>query len=126
MLPPQGIYAPSCEPVEFNPHQTTMDRPALAALILKTLESFVVPDPSKAPVVFTEDTVLFGKDGLLDSIALVSFILDVEEGIRAQYGVSITLADERAMSQSRSPFRRVSSFTDYAAQLIGEQTEKRA
>ena len=97
-----------------------MDRPALAALIIKTLESFVVSDPNEAPVVFTEDTVLFGRDGLLDSIALVSFILDLEDGIRAQYGVSITLADDRAMSQNRSPFRRVSSLTDYAAQLIGE------
>jgi hypothetical protein len=48
----------------------------------------------------------------------------VEEAIRDKCGVSVTLADERAMSQARSPFRRVSSLADYAAQLISEQQAK--
>lgn len=100
-----------------------MDHTALSPLIIETLRNFGLP-PSHASVVLNEDTILFGRDGLLDSVALVSFILDVEEAIRSACGVSITLADERAMSQARSPFRRVSSLADYAAQLIAEQQAK--
>lgn len=98
-----------------------MNRPLIAQTILQTLRDFDLPDPAKAPAEYTEETIIFGRDGLLDSIALVSFILDVEEAIRAKTGVSVTLADERAMSQTRSPFRRVSSLADYAAQLVSEQ-----
>lgn len=101
-----------------------MDRLALANLILDTLRNFDFGDPAKVSVDFTEDTLLFGRDGLLDSIGLVSFILDLEENIRVQSGISITLADDRAMSQTRSPFRRVSSLADYAAMLITEQPKK--
>ena len=97
-----------------------MERTALSSLVLDTLRNFGLP-PAHSPATLSEDTILFGRDGLLDSVALVSFILDTEEAIRAATGISITLADERAMSQSRSPFRRVSSLVDYAAQLLAEQ-----
>jgi len=97
-----------------------MDRTALSLLVLDTLRNFGLPPVPGSPEP-TEETILFGRDGLLDSVSLVSFILDVEEAIRAGTGISITLADERAMSQSRSPFRRVSSLVDYAAQLLAEQ-----
>jgi hypothetical protein len=60
-----------------------------------------------------EETVLYGAGGGLDSLGLVSFILDVEQGIEARTGLQIVLADEHAMSQRRNPFRDVRSFADY-------------
>jgi hypothetical protein len=98
-----------------------MERSTLITLVLQTLKSFMLPAPGQILPDLCEDTVLFGRDGLLDSTALVSFILDVEEAIRIECGISITLADERAMSQNRSPFRRVSSLVDYAHLLLAEQ-----
>ncbi len=98
-----------------------LDRPTAVSLIISTLKNFGLPNP---PAEFNEDTLLFGRDGLFDSVALVSFILDVEEGVRQACGVNIALADERAMSQTRSPFRRVSSLADYAVQLVAEQASK--
>jgi hypothetical protein len=99
-----------------------MDRNAISEIIIDTLRSFDFVDPDKLRPVFNETTVLFGNEGLFDSIGLVTFILDVEENIRSKSGISITLADQRAMSQSKSPFRRVSLLADYAAQLIAEQS----
>lgn len=96
----------------------TLDRPTAVSLIIDTLKNFGLPNP---PAEFSEETLLFGRDGLLDSVALVSFILDVEEAVRQAYGVNITLADERAMSQTRSPFRRVASLANYTVQLVAEQ-----
>jgi len=103
------------------PSMQTIDRAAVAHLILETLQDFDLPEESSVPAGFSEHTILFGRDGLLDSIGLVSFILDVEENLRARFGISITLADERAMSQNRSPFRSVSSLVDYAVQVAAER-----
>jgi len=64
------------------------------------------------------DTPLFGRRGVFDSLGLVSLILGVEEAIADDYGVSVSLADERAMSQSSSPYRTIRSLADYAAGML--------
>jgi acyl carrier protein len=67
------------------------------------------------------ETVLFGKQGKLDSIGLVHFIVEVEERLREDLGVSITVADERAMSAESSPFRSISSLARYITQLVASE-----
>ncbi len=66
----------------------------------------------------TEDTILFGKDGALDSMGLVTLIVAVEQAIEDRYDASAGLADEKAMSQARSPYRSVASLADYAVSQI--------
>ncbi len=68
----------------------------------------------------SKETVLFGAFGSLDSLGLVSLIVSVEEQIQEIFGVPIVLADERAMSQQRSPFRSVESLADYIEILLKE------
>jgi acyl carrier protein len=63
--------------------------------------------------VCAEATVLYGREGGLDSLGLVSLILDVEEAVNAQTGRGLVLADEKALAQRRSPFRTVESLADY-------------
>lgn len=73
-------------------------------------------------IVFSEETRLIGQGAVLDSMGLVSLIVDVEQALDQEYGLTLILADERAMSQKRSPFRSIQSLTDYISQLIEEQT----
>ena len=54
----------------------------------------------------------------MDSLSLVTLILIVEEKVFDELGVTITIADDKAMSQKRSPFRNVSSLAEYANTLI--------
>jgi acyl carrier protein len=68
----------------------------------------------------TLDTKLYGRNGALDSLALVSLITDLEERISEEFDHDIILADEKAMSQRTSPFRTVGSLTKYIQQLIEE------
>ncbi len=68
----------------------------------------------------TPDTRLLGKSSKLDSFGLVNLIIVVEEKILDKFDKSITLADERAMSQEHSPFRSVQSLSDYAYTLLSE------
>ena len=49
-------------------------------------------------------------------------MLDVEQQINDQLNTSIAIADERAMSQSRSPFRTAGTLADYLVTLLQEQS----
>lgn len=66
----------------------------------------------------TLHTKLFGGDGALDSLALVSFIADIEDKISDTFEKNIVLADEKAMSQKVSPFRSVETLGLYIEKLL--------
>ena len=63
---------------------------------------------------------LFGAQSPLDSMALVSLIADIEYRIAAEFGRELVLADERAMSQLRSPFRTIATLVDHIEQRLKE------
>lgn len=65
-------------------------------------------------------TKIYGSEGNLDSLALVSFITDVEEMIDNEFDANITLADEKAMSSRNSPFKDVETLTQYIQNLLEE------
>jgi acyl carrier protein len=66
------------------------------------------------------DAPLYGKEGKLESIDLVGFIIEVEEKINEEFGASITIADERAMSEQNSPFRTLGTLSEYVSGLLEE------
>lgn len=66
------------------------------------------------------DAPLYGKASKLESIDLVGFIIEVEEKVRDEFGASITIADDRAMSQQNSPFLTLGTLTDYVSGLLEE------
>jgi acyl carrier protein len=76
--------------------------------------------PSEQRLEKSVDTLLFGKHGRLDSLGLVNLIVAIEEEIEEQFGILITLADEKAMSQKKSPFRTIESLADYIRILLEE------
>jgi len=52
-------------------------------------------------------TPLLGGGSDLDSMAVVHLIADLEGRLQARFGRNWILADERALSRTRSPFRTV-------------------
>ncbi|PAF51566.1 hypothetical protein [Helicobacter sp. 13S00477-4] len=79
------------------------------------LENELLKQPNK-------NTKIYGVDGNLDSLALVSLISDIEMGLSDEMGIDITIADEKAMSQRSSPFKDVSTLSAYISKLIDEKT----
>ena len=65
---------------------------------------------------------LFGRKGVLDSLGLVSFITAVEQAIEDKMDIFLSLADERAMSQYKSPFKTIGTLTDYVVGLMHGDT----
>lgn len=66
------------------------------------------------------NTRLFGTDAALDSLSLVSVIVDVEAAISEASGRDVSLTDDRAMNQSVSPFTDVNTLTAYVLLLLSE------
>jgi acyl carrier protein len=91
------------------------------SIIMENLRERVPESTSDGGGDFSRETILLGGSGILDSLGLVSLIISVEQGIEDALGISISLADEKAMSQSRSPYRTVGSLAEYATRLIMEE-----
>ena len=70
-----------------------------------------------------ESTSLLGQRSVLDSLGLVTLLVDLEQRLEEDYDVFLTLADERAMSQKNSPFRTVQSLTYYICMLLEENLQ---
>ena len=62
--------------------------------------------------------LLMGAGAGLDSLALVTILAAYEASLNDRYGAAVVLADERAMSRERSPFRDVQSLVAYAEELL--------
>jgi len=95
-------------------------REQLVSLIAETLDEIREQEDVSVLVAVDADTPLFGKQGLLDSLGLVSLIVAMEQKLEDRYGATVALADEKALSQRNSPFRTVGSLANYACGLIGD------
>ena len=90
-------------------------------VIFKAVEEVNGQLPKNKQLEQSTKTVLFGRDGKLDSLGLVTLLVIIEQNIEDEFNVNITIADERAMSQKHSPFRTVGSLADYIEMLLEEK-----
>ena len=97
---------------------TTLDR--VMKTILLTIDEFNEQLAEEERIPKAADTVLFGKSGCLGSVGLLNLIVEAEESVEAEFGIPITLADERAMAQESNPFETIASLVDYIAHLLEE------
>lgn len=72
---------------------------------------------------FAPETPLFGRGAALDSLDLVSFLVEVETRLAERFGLESPLSDDRAMSQARSPFRTIGTLAEYILSLGAEADE---
>lgn len=68
-----------------------------------------------------KDTKLFGNNSNIDSLSLVSIIVDLEMLFSDEHGFDISLTDDRAMTREISPFDSVSSLVDFIFEIINEK-----
>lgn len=90
------------------------------AIIYTAMESLneELPEGGKIPLV--PDTKLFGADATIDSLSLVSVIVDVETEASDQLGFPVVLTDDRAISEEVSPFTDPDALADYILVLAAE------
>jgi len=96
-------------------------REEIMDLILKAIQSLNNERPSNEKLNISEATILFGKGSQLDSLSLVSVIVDIETAVMEVWDESISLTDDRAMDRDISPFTDVHVLTDYIFELLLEK-----
>jgi acyl carrier protein len=90
----------------------------MSALVVEFAQEAIAQRTGQIPV--NEDTPLLGPGSVLDSLGLVTLLVDIEQKVRSEYGASVTIVSDRAMSQKNSPFRSVGALTDYLCLLAAE------
>jgi acyl carrier protein len=65
-------------------------------------------------------TPLFGVEAQIDSLSLVSLIVDVETALNVDHDLPVSLTDDRAMTREVSPFSDVQALKDYILELAAE------
>jgi len=82
-------------------------------IIYRALQALNGELPADKQVPLDTQTRLFGPESTLDSLSLVSVIVDVETGIADDLGKTVSLTDDEAMTQQVSPFSSVDTLADY-------------
>ena len=90
-----------------------IDEATAETLILDALKRLNEELPEERRFTPGPDTALFGVDAAIDSLAIVSLIVDLEMVLNTEYDLDVALADDRAVSQPISPFTNVQTLKRY-------------
>jgi hypothetical protein len=101
----------------LHTHPQPLSEDRIRAVVMTAMQAANLSRDPDAQLTIAPDAPVFGPDSPLDSLGLVALLLDIEEDLVA-IGCHIVLSDERAMSQKRSPFRSVSSISEYISSVI--------
>jgi acyl carrier protein len=99
-----------------------IDRTVAMEIVFSALRD-AVDQNGGDPAGVTEETVIVGPGAVIDSIGVVSLIVDIEQRLEMDHEVSVTLANDRAMSQRNSPFRTAAVLTDHILATEREAAE---
>lgn len=103
-----------------------MDKQAIVDLMIgmlqQTLDAHILDGGGEA-VRASADLPLIGEDAAVSSMALVSYIADVESTLMENYNLTLTLVSERALSRKKSPFRTINALADYVFELVETPAE---
>lgn len=94
----------------------TIAREAVLALVKQALIDALAEKGKAPPADLGPDTEVFGGGALLDSLGLVTMVMELETRLEEEHGVSVVLASDKAMSRRSSPFRTLGALVDYIVQ----------
>ena len=94
-----------------------MTETEISDLVLRAVRNINESRTPGTQLQVTPEAPLFGPDSPLDSLGLVSLLIDIEDALQDR-DLSVNLSDEKAMSQSRSPFRSVPALVAYIQQRL--------
>ena len=92
----------------------------LLVLILQIVTDYLsIEENYRNKDTIDQHTVLFGEDGCLDSMGIVSIVVDIEDKL-AEIDINVNLMSDKAMSSKHSPFRTSLSLAEYIIELTHE------
>ncbi len=94
-----------------------MSQSRIISAIYDAVDQVIDLDPNTT-IDKSPETLLYAKEGGLDSLGLINLIVAVEQNICDAFAVNIVLANEDAMSRANNPFRSIGGLAEYIAELL--------
>jgi acyl carrier protein len=95
-----------------------MEQERVQEVVYRAIDSMNSQLPDGAPIEKSPDAPLYGGSSSLESLDFVTLIMEVEEKVRDEFGVELTIADENLLSKEKSPFTTVGNLTKYLTRLL--------
>src|SRR5690349_2202762 len=93
-------------------------RERVEAIVYEALNQINAARPEEMRIACNNDEALLGTSGALDSLDLVSFLLNVETGVSEQLSVSVHLTASPTIFDCGGPLTRVGLLVDYVVSLV--------
>lgn len=97
-----------------------MEKKKITEIVISTVSTLVETFPVDQQYTVDQNTILFGNGSKMDSLSLVSVIVDLESTFSLDYNIDISLTDDRAMTRKNSPFDSIKVLVDYIDELVHE------
>ena len=97
-----------------------MGKIEITKMIVETIKDYLTTHDVFHQI--NEQTCLIGKDTIVDSMGLVTIIIDIESNFLDK-GYEVPLTSEKAMSKKTSPFRSVKALSNYIVDILGALNE---
>jgi acyl carrier protein len=97
------------------------DEERIAKAVYAAVDELNEQLPKGVSVEKSLDAPLYGAAGKLESLDFVTFVMEVEEKIKAEFGVDITIADEHLLSKKQSPFSSVRTLIEYLKEVLKQE-----
>ena len=98
-----------------------MKREQVLKIIIENVKNLVDTYPENQRFNVDENTILFGLKSEIDSLSLVSVIVDLETEFYDSFNIEMSLTDDRAMTREVSPYDNISVLADYIVELVTEK-----
>lgn len=98
-----------------------MNKEQILNIIIQNVKNLVDTFPESERIKVEENTVLFGINSAIDSLSLVTVIVDLETEFMDVHNLEISLTDDRAMARKISPYDSIASLADYIDELVTEK-----
>ena len=95
--------------------------PGITEIIFEAIDELNRLLPKERRLAKSPECALSGDNGGLDSLGLINLIVATEQKVQERLGRSITLADEKTMSQETNPFLNVQTLSTYISRILDEK-----
>lgn len=94
-----------------------MNKEKIEKVIISLLKDFTSENNIELLEEISADTRLIGSKGILDSMDLVSFLVELEEVLSEDLNIDVELTSDSAMSARTSPFINISTLTSFIQEI---------
>ncbi|MBI4708369.1 MAG: hypothetical protein HY761_10685 [Candidatus Omnitrophica bacterium] len=94
-----------------------LSKDEIKKIVIKSIQEINLLLEKNKRLKIEKNMCLYGPGSNLDSIGLVNLLVDLEQRLYNEAGVSVSIMDSKAFSLKNSPFRNLDSLVNFIANI---------